>query len=212
MSLSDNKVDDVNNTGSDNKVDDVNNTGSDNKVDDVNNTGSDNKVDDVNNTGSDNKVDDLQSQSQSQSQSQPQILVHSIKVDKTKLKTYSIPNPNQTLSDTAYNLVSTAIKGKSLSLNNIVEIARIALNIVSNLKRGKEKLTPDEIKAIVIQIIQKQVEQLPLDEENREFLINVVIPLMLPGIIDGLTVGIEVMVRDICGSCLLSCRSKNKTK
>ena len=140
----------------------------------------------------------------------PTIQTHSIKIDKTKLKTYTIPNPNQILADTAYQLVSESIKNKPLSLNNIVEITRITLNIVTNLKRGSQTLTLDEVKAVVIQIIQKQVENLPLENENRNFLINVIIPLMLPGIIDDLTLGFEVATKNMCGSCFPCCFSIKK--
>ena len=127
------------------------------------------------------------------------VVIHQVKIDKKLLKQYTIPNPNQDLADTAYELMSHAIQDKTLSLDNIVEFVKIALTIVGGLKRGTIVLTSEEIKAIVIQMIQKQVETLPMAEDNRQFLINVFIPLLLPGVIDGLLVNVQAIESEVCG-------------
>ena len=137
-----------------------------------------------------------------ESETDKNCMIHSVTIDRSKITNYSIPNPNERILEQAMKLVDAQLNGKILALDNIVNVTRVVLTIVCKLKRDSKRLSLEEIKSIAINIMQRQIDKMPLNSENTIFLNNVIIPLMLPGMIDSLTGNVSNIVPGPCCCCL----------
>lgn len=111
-------------------------------------------------------------------------------------------NPNQILAEKLFSLLSDRVKKVPLTNANIIELIGITIQFVEKLKRGKQFLSNDEKKSIVLHLIRRIVKESPMDEELRVYFDSVFIPLMLSGIIDSLcSLDVNAVKRSLFSCC-----------
>jgi hypothetical protein len=122
-----------------------------------------------------------------------------ITVDSRLLKNLEIPNPNDEIVLKVYNSVMKMVDKKTISQDNIIEIVGNVIQTVQLVKRGKEILTNEEKKAIVINIVQRLVNESPIDETVKKYLVEIFIPSLLPGVIDSLcNLNVNKVIKSSC--------------
>ena len=127
-------------------------------------------------------------------------------VDPTEVTTsVSVHNPNQVLAGKVFANLKKIIEGKPLTRTNIAELVGATIRMAESLKRGKDPLTGEEKKSIVMYAINQLVHETPMDEELRAYFTEIFIPLMLSGLIDSLC---SLQVADI--KSWFSCCGGNK--
>jgi len=121
------------------------------------------------------------------------------------LKTVDIPNPNIEISEKVFNVVVDKMKGKPISQMNIVEVVAYTMRTVENIKRGKDTLNNNEKKSIVMNIIQRFVQESSMDAEVKVYLTDIFIPTLLEGVIESLC---ALDVHEITTSCFPCLKKK----
>lgn len=98
-----------------------------------------------------------------------------------------IPNPNINLYELAYQKFRQLVEGKSYGVANMIVLVGIAVQVAQQLQRGSDKLNGAEKKAIVINIVRRWIGDSPsFSAEDRTYLCDVFVPVVLDGVIDGL--------------------------
>ena len=96
----------------------------------------------------------------------------------------TIVNPNFAIANKILTDLRELVHSSPLDENNIIELVTDVINTVEVIKRGKETLTGEEKRSIVIYVINQIIQEAPVSDELRMFFNVVFIPLVLPPLVD----------------------------
>jgi hypothetical protein len=122
--------------------------------------------------------------------------------------TPTIVNPNIAIADQILSNLRHIVQLNPLDENNIISLVTDVISTVSIVKRGKEMLSGEEKRSIVIYVINQIIQEAPMSDELRMFFNVVFIPLVLPPLVNVISdfVSSDVSSDVSCSSCA-SCAS-----
>ena len=128
-----------------------------------------------------------------------------IEIDPTTQEDLPLPNPNIRMYELAYAKFKRIAATRGHDLGAMLVLVGIALQIVQNMKRGKDVLENHEKKAIVTKMIKAWIHESPnFTEKDKEYLVQVWVPTMLGPAIDSLC---ELDVNKTAAKCMDGCMS-----